>query len=119
MRLPQAVLKGFRPGGYVINVMRVGSPGYEFFPVDLRLRLPRVGIPLKPGEPDVVLDLQSALNRVYDLGAYAMRIDYGREPEPPLDAETASWASSLLSAAGVRKAPAPPGRANGPDVSSA
>jgi hypothetical protein len=31
VRLPQTVLKSFRPGGYVINVMRFGSPGYEFF----------------------------------------------------------------------------------------
>jgi hypothetical protein len=119
VRLPQAVLKSSRPGGYVINVMRVGSPGYEFFTVDLRTRLPRVGIPLKPGEPDVVLDLQAALNRVYDLGAYTMRIDYDREPEPTLDEETAAWASGLLVAAGVRKPTAHPGPANGPEVSSA
>ena len=118
VRLPLSVLKTLRPGGYVINIMRVGSRGYEFFPVDLRTRLPRVGVPLKPGEPDVVLDLQAALNRVYDLGAYSMRIDYNREPDLPLDEEAAAWANSLLLAAGVRKPPASTGPANGPDVSN-
>ena len=30
-----------------------------------------------------MLDLQAALTRVYDLGAYPMRIDYNRDPIPP------------------------------------
>jgi hypothetical protein len=118
VRLPQSVLKEFMPGGYVINVMRVGSAGYEFFPLDLRMRLPRVGIPLEPGEPDVVLDLQAAVNRVYDAGAYSMRINYDGEPDPRLDEGTASWASSLLVAAGLRKPRGSAGPANGPGVSS-
>lgn len=118
VRLPQIVLKRIPPGGYVVNVMRVGNAGYEFYPLDLRTRLPRVGIPLMPGEPDVVLDLQSAVNRVYDAGAYSMRINYNREPEPPLEEETVLWASDLLIAAGLRKPPGSAGPANGPGVSS-
>jgi Protein of unknown function (DUF4058) len=118
VRLPQSALKKIPLGGYVINVMRVGTAGYEFYPLDIRKRLPRVGIPLKPGEPDVVLDLQAAVNRVYDVGAYSMRIDYNREPDPPLDEEMASWASNVLIAAGVRKPPGSAGPANGPGVSS-
>ena len=117
-RLPQTILKKIRPGGYVVNVMRVGSGGYEFFPVDLRTRLPRVGIPLKPGEPDVVLDLQAAVNRVFDAGAYSMRIDYNCEPDPPFDEDTALWASNLLIAAGLRKPTTSAGPANGPELSS-
>lgn len=115
VRLPQSVLKQARPDGYVINVMRIGSSGYEFYPVDLRMRLPRIGIPLAANEPDVVLDLQSAVNRVYDAGAYSMRINYNRPPDPPLEEETALWVSNLLLAAGLRM---PSGPANGPDVST-
>ena len=81
-----AVLEKIQPGTYVINVLRVDSPDYEFYPIDLRSRLPRVGIPLKPDEPDVVLDLQAALARVYEAGAYHVRIDYNREPPTHLDA---------------------------------
>ncbi len=60
VRLPKAVLAEIQLNGYVVNVIRVGSLKYEFFPIILESRLPRVGIPLKPGEPDVVLDLQAA-----------------------------------------------------------
>jgi hypothetical protein len=83
VRLPKAVLEKIQPGGYVINVLRVDSLEYEFYPRDLRSRLPRVGIPLRPDEPDVVLDIQAALARVYEEGAYQLRIDYNRDPTSP------------------------------------
>jgi hypothetical protein len=115
VRLPRSVLASIQSGGYVVNVVRARSPDYEFFPVDQRKRLPRIGIPLRKGEPDVVLDLQAALLRSYDAGAYSIRIDYNREPAPPLDGDTAGWAGKLLEAAGLRK---PAGPSNGPDISS-
>ncbi|MFI5459815.1 MAG: DUF4058 family protein [Isosphaerales bacterium] len=114
VRLPKAVLQGFQPGGYVINVLRVDSLDYEFYPVDLKSRLPRVGIPLKPGEPDVVLDLQAAIARIYEAGAYPLRIDYNRQPIPPLDEESACWSEKLLVDAGLREPPTPAGPSNGP-----
>ncbi len=115
VRLPDSVLGKMQSGTYVINILRVESSDYEFYPVDLRSRLPRVGIPLKPEEPDVVLDLQAALARVYEAGAYHLRIDYNREPIPPLDGENARWAGKLLEDAGLRKPAGPP---NGPDLPS-
>ena len=35
--LPKAVLKTIQRRKYVINVLRAGSPDYEFYPVDVRL----------------------------------------------------------------------------------
>ena len=116
VRLPKSVLKPIQPGGYVINIMRVDGAGFEYFPVDLHSRLPRVGIPLDLGRRDVVLDLQAALARVYDEAAYSMRIDYNREPVPPLDEKTASWAHELLIAAGLREPPKPVPAPNGPNL---
>jgi Protein of unknown function (DUF4058) len=104
VRLPGAVLEKIQPGTYVINVLRVESPDYEFYPIDVRSRLPRVRIPLKPDEPDVVLDLQAALARVYEEGAYHLRIDYNRQPFTPLTPDEASWANEWLTAKGVRSA---------------
>jgi len=115
VRLPKAVLVEIQSNGYVVNVIRAGSLNYEFFPITLASRLPRVRIPLKPGEPDVVLDLQAAVARVYDGGAYPLRIDYTREPVPPLDEEKARWANELLIAAGLRKPANLTGPSNGPE----
>jgi hypothetical protein len=102
VRLPKAVLETIERRKYVINIFRGDSLDYEFYPVELQARLPRVAIPLKSGERDVVFDLQSAVERVYHLGAFQMRIDYNREPVPPLTQEDASWADDRLIAQGVR-----------------
>jgi hypothetical protein len=114
-RLPKSILEKIQPGGYVVNILRANSLDYEFYPIDLDARLPRVGIPLKPGEADVVLDLQAAVARVYDGGAYPLRIDYTREPVPQLTDEKARWANELLIAAGLRKQANPGGPPNGPE----
>jgi hypothetical protein len=115
VRLPKSVLDSIQPGGYVVNILRAKSLDYEFFPIDVKSRLPRVAIPLKSGEPDVVLDLQAAVNRVYDGGAYPLRVDYTREPVPPLKQHDARWANELLIAAGIRMPATPPGPPNGPE----
>ncbi len=116
VRLPKSVLKPIQPGGYVINIVRADNPGFEFFPLDLRTHLPRVGIPIDLGMRDVVLDLQAALARVYDEGAYPMRIDYNREPSPRLNGKDSPWAHELLIAAGLREPPKPVPASNGPEL---
>ena len=68
----------------------------------VRQSLPRIAIPLDEGVPDVVLNLQAALNRCYDESAFARRIDYCRDPLPPLRAEDAVWADALLRAHKLR-----------------
>jgi hypothetical protein len=51
---------------------------------------------LADGDPDVVLDLQAVFNRCYDEGAYARRLDYRREPMPPLQGEDVMWGDEVL-----------------------
>ncbi len=68
----------------------------EVWPIMLRQPLPRIHVPLAPGDPDVVLDLQAVFNRCYDEGAYARRLNYRREPTPPLQEEEAVWADQVL-----------------------
>jgi hypothetical protein len=64
---------------------------FDLYPRRLRERLPRVAIPLANGDADVPLDIQSAVARVYDAGAYENRIDYGAPCRPPLGPEDQAW----------------------------
>jgi hypothetical protein len=50
--------------------------------------LPCIPVPLVGQDPDVLLDLQVAANRVYREGPYARAVDYSGEPDPPLKINT-------------------------------
>ena len=78
---------------------------FDLYPIRIEARLPRIGIPLAEGDPDVVVDLQSLADRGYDRGQYARWIDYGKDAVPPLAAEAAAWADDLLRRAGRRGPP--------------
>ena len=58
--------------------------------------LPILPIPLLPEDADIQLDLQQALNTIYDELGYDLSIDYTRPPEIPLEGQTAVWAATLL-----------------------
>ena len=68
----------------------------HFHPIELRHRLPAVPIPLRHGDPQVELDLQTLVDKAYATGRYTRRIDYRRPCSPPLSPEDAAWAASLL-----------------------
>lgn len=82
---------------YLIFVSAVGGrPKDRFWPFRLRDRMPTIGIPLLPEDPDAPLVLQAVLNAAYDNAAYDASIDYRKPPNPPLDAEQSTWANELL-----------------------
>ncbi len=102
LELPEEVAAESRPWDYLVNVARRGGDGYEFYPLRLQGRLPRVGVPLRAGDSDAVLDLQAAFGRAFDVGAFADVIDYSLPPVPPLAADDAAWADRLLKEKGLR-----------------
>jgi hypothetical protein len=71
---------------------------YELYPRRLRERLPHVSIPLSDDDPDVMLDLQAALEQVYVEGRYARRIRYDDPCDPALAAEDQAWATDRIAA---------------------
>ncbi len=94
---PVIVRELYPPCEYTVHVSRkTGRPKGVVWPIRLQQRLPAVGIPLKNGDPDAELDLQPILASVYDGGAYAFKIDYGRDPMPPLPPGLARWANKPL-----------------------
>jgi hypothetical protein len=91
------------PYQYMVCVQRAARRDrVEVYPFTVRQRLPRVRIPLRPPDPDVVLDLPTLFTRCYDNGDYRTWIDYHAEPDPPLDPEDAAWADTLLREQGLR-----------------
>lgn len=78
-------------------------PEVEVWPLTFRETPPPMPVPLRYPDPDVRFDLAAALARVYELGAFARRIDY-REPPPAPDLSLADarWLDEQLRAAGLR-----------------
>jgi uncharacterized protein DUF4058 len=88
---------------YIACVSRASDRRHvEVYAVSARQRLPRVAIPVREPDPDVVLDLPAVFDRAYDNGAYVVRVDYNQPPSEPLRAEDEEWADSLLREAGLR-----------------
>lgn len=81
---------------YVVTLTRAGSSRMEAWPLALPDRLPTLPVPLQPPDADAVLDLQAALQTVYDEAGYDLSIDYRQPPPPPaLMPEQEAWLRSL------------------------
>jgi len=100
---PESLLRTEQRTPYYAIVHRGwAGPCYQYYPMPLRDRLSAISIPLRESDPAVALDLQSLIDRVYRNGAHDVEIDYANDPEPPLDAQAASWADQVLIEAGLR-----------------
>ena len=75
-------------------VARAERPGVcDVCSWNLRDRLPRLGIPLKPPEADAAVDLQEVFDRAFDQGGYADTVDYQQPPSVPLSETDLKWAT--------------------------
>jgi hypothetical protein len=67
------------------------------YPVRIEQRLPTIGIPLLPGDPDIPLDLRAVFDHCYDTGPYRRRVHYQKlQLAPPLATERAAWVRERL-----------------------
>ncbi len=93
---PRMPFVSLPPCAYYAMVSRAGEhPLASLWPVHLRDRLPVNPAPLRAPDPDVHLDLQDVLHRIYDAAGYAKFI-YDSNPAPPLGPADDAWARSLL-----------------------
>ncbi len=81
---------------YRATVRLGGGRVAYLYPMPLRHRLPELTIPLRPGDKQVLLDLQSLFQRAREIGGYDRGIDYREPPDPPLADEDAAWAKGLM-----------------------
>jgi len=103
LAVPESCLERVRPFDYLVCGHRAARHGtYQLYPRTVRQPLPRVGIPLRAEDGEVVLDLQAVFQRCYDSAPYARLLDYGSDPLTPLPPADAAWAEALLREKGLR-----------------
>jgi hypothetical protein len=89
--------------GYRIVVSRAHQrPWADVYLFGLREAIPPFPVPLRRGEAEPVIALNTVLHELYDRAAYDLAIDYRREADPPLKGEDAVWADALLREHGLR-----------------
>jgi hypothetical protein len=74
----------------------------ETWPLKIRDQLPVLPVPLLAPDPDAGLDLEAAMQAIYDEAAYDLSIDYQEPPDPPLAGDDAEWADALRHEQGLR-----------------
>ncbi|HVA50289.1 MAG TPA: DUF4058 family protein [Pirellulales bacterium] len=94
----QCVLAEVGPFDYHVCVHHFDNlEDYFVYPIQLDERLPQIAIPLLPGDPAVIIDLQAVLDHCYDAGPYAREVNYQADAlVPPLRADKEEWAKGVL-----------------------
>jgi hypothetical protein len=91
------------PAPYYVYVGRFEiRPDTDVWPISLERPLPAIPVPLLSPDPDATLDLQLALNTVYDLSGYDLELDYTQPPDVALSPQEVKWSQARLRAAGLR-----------------
>lgn len=97
-RLP--VIGELPPASYYIYLSRFTQrPRAQVWAINWRDRLPVLPIPLLPPDPDVLLDLQAAVQACFELVGYESLLEYDQPvPPPPLSEEDSAWVKAQLDA---------------------
>jgi hypothetical protein len=98
LAIPEAKARAKGYYDYLISVNRAADSRafFELYLRGIRQRLPRIGVPLAAGDPDVKLDIQAVLDQTYEAGSYRERIDYDAPSKPPLSVADEAWARELI-----------------------
>lgn len=85
------------PTDYRILICRGNHrPHAQLYGFNLPQVIPSFPIPLKQGDKEPLVDLQSLLLGIYKRARFDLAIDYTKEPVPPLKKEDKIWLDNLL-----------------------
>lgn len=80
------------PTHYRILVSRGDCrPRADLYAFNLPEPIPSFPLPLKAGDQEPLVDLQSLLHEIYDQGGYDLAVDYTQEPVPSLSETDQDW----------------------------
>jgi hypothetical protein len=71
-------------------------PKADLIPFGVRDPIPQFPLPLRRGENELTVALGRVLHGLYDRASYDLRIDYSKDPVPPLASDDADWARALV-----------------------
>jgi len=92
---PRMPLEGLPPrDDYALVSRAQARPCSGPWPLRIRDPLPVLPVPLRPPDREIHLDLEQALDRVYNAAGYGKHI-YAEEPNPALSPDDAAWARSI------------------------
>lgn len=99
LSVPERRTHELDPYDYLVCVSRwPWRARFEVYPRALRERLPRVKLPLADPDPDVPLDIQAALEKVYWEGRFMRQVLYQKPCVPSLSREDQAWANECWAA---------------------
>lgn len=88
---------------YRILVSRSNTrPKAELYPFNLQEPIPSFPLPLRRGDTEPLLDLQTLIHEVYDRAGLDLAIDYSSKPIPGLSSSDTAWMNQLLQQQGLR-----------------
>ncbi len=71
-------------------------PQADLYAFDLQDPIPTFPLPLKEPSENVLVDLATLLQEIYEQGSFDLAIDYSQSPVPPLSSENNDWVDQLL-----------------------
>jgi hypothetical protein len=71
-------------------------PTADLYIFNVQQAIPSFPLPLRLGDEEPVMDLRALLHGIYDRAAYDLKVDYNREPVPPLPEADAVWVDGVL-----------------------
>lgn len=87
----------------LVSVWRAAKPNRsEGYLIHLHNRLPRIRIPLRPDDTDIVLDVQAVFTRCYEAARYDLDLDYTQPPPVALTPAEMMWIDGYLREQGMR-----------------
>jgi len=81
---------------YLLVCRKNEAPLCKVWPAFFNRPLPRIEIPLLPPDPDITLDLQPLIEKIYSRSRYERDIDYSQPIDPPLGPTETQWLQDRL-----------------------
>ena len=88
---------------YRILVSRASKrPKADLYAFNLQNPIPSFPLPLREGDTEPLLEIQTLISELYNEGNYDLVIDYAKEPVPAMSVKSLAWVDQLLKQQGLR-----------------